>query len=305
MKRTVFIYMFLFVSSILFAQSEQIISEAVDQKRIERIDSLLDDLFLSDADVEQLIGSQGVLHYLYARSVYNTRTYFAGREIGQNQWNIGSQLFYLNSKGMFLGLSGVYYSQLDPGYRTTVFLAGYSNSISKNNFLRYRMSYEKYFFHNTDPDFVPIYKQGLNAGITAKYKVVGLRADGSLNFGDYDPGKSLSVDLFGDFVLYQKGKRNKIKFKPEISLNYGLDYAEIMLDQSLIDPETGVEYSSYYKDVFGLMNVQVQLPLSFTYKNFDMQLSYYYNMPKNFVNETVYPNSSFLQFSIGYFFLLK
>ena len=287
------------------AQSEEIITEAIDQKRIERIDSLLDDLFLTDAELQTLFDQKNNLHYLYIRSVFNKKTYFAGREIGVDQWNLGNQLFYLNSLGIFFGLSGVYYSQLDPGYNSTLFMAGYSNKIDKQNKLRFRVSYEKYFFHNTDPDFIPYYTKGLNAGLTIQNKHLGIRGDGSLNFGAYDTGKSVSVDFFGNFKLYKKGLRKSIKFKPELSLFYGIDYTEIMLDYSFINPTTGIEYTSYYEEGFGLMNVQLQLPLSFNFKNVDVQVSYYYNMPQSFMDNTEYDNTSFLQFSIGYFLKVK
>ena len=66
----------------------------------------------------------------------------------------------------------------------------------------------------------------------------------------------------------------------------------------------GLNIFSYYENRFGLMNIQFNLPLYLSYKNFDFQISYQYNVPQNFVDDINYPNPSTFQFSVGYFFHL-
>ncbi len=307
MKVIVFIVMFLtWLPVQLLGQTDKIISTVLDSEREARLDSLINDLFLNDLELKKLIevSNPWRLHYLYLRNSYSTRTIFAGREIGQNQINVGTQLFYINGSGLYLGLSGIWYNQLYPGYRTTVLTGGYSNNLFNIEALRVRLSYQRYFSHISDPLYEPLYKQGISSGFTLSNDHVGLRVDGSLNFGSYETGKSLSAGVYGDVVLYKNGARKKIKLRPELSVLYGIDYQEFALDESIIDPYTGIEYTSYYKDKFGLMNIQLNLPLYISYKNFDFQVSYQYNIPQNFVDDVKYPNISSFQFSVGYFFNL-
>nr|WP_319267386.1 hypothetical protein [uncultured Draconibacterium sp.] len=305
--KKLFIILILFVNSmaVSYAQTNEAVTTIMDDERTARLDSLINDLFIDDPELKSLLNTNPwKMHYLYFRSSFSTKTVASGREIGDDQINIGNQLFYLNGAGFYAGVSGVWYNQLDPGYRTTILMGGYSNKLFNWDPLRVRLSYLRYISHIDDPLYEPLYKQALSSGFTLSNKHVGLRLDGSLHFGDYETGKSLSADLYGNLVLYENGYRKKIRFRPEISVTYGIDYQEFMLDESFIDPITGYEYTSYYIDKFGLMDVQLELPIDFRYKNFDFELSYKYHMPQNFVDDVEHPNLSVFQFSVGYFFRL-
>ena len=292
------------LSTQVFGQTNNIVSTVLDTEREARLDSLINDIFLNDPQLKSLLSSSKPInmHYLYYRSSYSTSTIFAGREIGEDQINVGNQLYYLNGSGLYLGLSGYWYNQLDPGYRTTVLTAGYTNNLFNIKALRVRLSYQRYISHISDPLYQPLYKQGISSGLTLSNDKIGLRLDGGLNFGDFETGKSLSAGVYGNIQLYKKDARKKIKLRPEVYVLYGIDYQEFMLDESLIDPYTGIEYTSYYQDKFGLMNIQFNLPLYINYKNFDFQINYQYNIPQNFVDDIKYPNLSAFQFSVGYFF---
>jgi hypothetical protein len=85
-------------------------------------------------------------------------------------------------------------------------------------------------------------------------------------------------------------------------LYFGTESAEFQLNEILIDPDTNTEYSVYYKDVWGLMNVQLQLPLSLSLKNFDIEAAWIYNIPQTMGNSQTYPENSFFRISIGYIF---
>lgn len=307
MKEIVYILVILaWLPTQLYGQTNRIVSTVLDTEREAKLDSLINDIFLYDTELKSLMsgGNQFNMHYFYYRSSYSTKTIFAGREIGENQINVGNQLFYLNGSGLYLGLSGFWYNQLDPGYRTTVLTGGYSNNLFKIDALRIRVSYQRYISHISEPYYEPLYKQGISSGFSLSNDNIGIRLDGSLNFGSYETGKSLSAGIYGNIFLYKNGARKKIKLRPEVSVLYGIDYQEFMLDESLIDPITGNEYTSYYEDKFGLMNIQFNLPVYFSYKNFDFQLNYQYNIPQNFVDENKYSNLSAFQFSVGYFFRL-
>ena len=119
---------------------------------------------------------------------------------------------------------------------------GYSNNLFKIKTFRIRLSYQHYISHLSDPLYEPLYKQGISSGFSFSNDKIGLRLDGSLNFGSFETGKSLSAGLYGNILLYKNSARKKIKLRPEVSVLYGIDYQEFMLDESLVDPYTGIEY---------------------------------------------------------------
>ena len=200
-------------------------------------------------------------------------------------------------------MSGAWYSQLDPGYRTTVFSLGFSKALKKHKFFRYRLSYDYYLFNSGDVDYDPLYTSGANAGITLKSNSLGTRFNASFLLGK-EVGTQLSWDFYGKIKLIKLGTYDNVSFDPEVSLYFGSEAVEFQLNEVLIDPETNMGYSSYYEDVFGLMNVQIELPLSVVYKSFDIEASWVHNFPQSMDDQIGYLESSFFRFSLGYFFNL-
>ena len=296
---TFILFTFLFSSISLAQETDQITDRFEDA----RIDSLFNDLFYGDDGFFQVPTLKKNYELIYFRTNYDSRTFFAGREIGEQQYNLSSQLYYLHSRGIFLGMSGAWYSQLDPGYRTTVFSLGFSKALKKHKFFRYRLSYDYYLFNSGDVDYDPLYTSGANAGITLKSSSLGTRFNASFLLGK-EVGTQLSWDLYGKIKLIKLGTYDNISFDPELSLYFGSEAVEFQLNEVLIDPETNLEYSSYYEDVFGLMNVQIELPLSVVYKSFDIEASWVHNFPQSMDDQIGYLESSFFRFSLGYFFNL-
>jgi hypothetical protein len=292
--------LFIFLTVHTAAQKPDI----TDRFREARIDSLLEDLFFSDDELGKLLLPQKNYQFLYARTSYDSRTFFAGREIGADQYNLTGQLFYLNTNGLFAGVSGAWYSQLDPGYRTTVLTLGFSKDLKKMNFIRYRISYDYFLYNNGNSDFDPLFTSSATTGLTLKSKSLGTRVNSTFLLG-----KEISTQLSWDFYAYLNLIRfstySKLQLKPQALLYFGTESAEFQLNEILIDPDTNTEYSVYYKDVWGLMNVQLQLPLSLSLKNFDIEAAWIYNIPQTMGNSQTYPENSFFRISIGYIFNLS
>lgn len=288
-----------FFSSHVYAQ--KITTDIQDEVRQTRIDSLFNDLFFGDDYFFQASQQDVTYQLFYLRSNFDSKTFFAGREIGMDQHNMTGQLYYLHSNGIFVGVSGAWYSQLDPGYRTTVLSLGYSKSLKNKKFFRYRFSYDYYLFNSGDIDFDPLYTSSINVGTTLKSETLGTRFDVSFLLGK-EIGKQLSWDFYGKIKLLQLGIYDRISLEPEASLYFGSETVEYQFSEVIIGE--GEEYYSFYKDVFGLMNIQMELPLNIYFKNFDLEAAWIYNFPKTMDDGLKYEESSFFRVSLGYFFQL-
>ncbi len=300
MKRLIiFLILTVFFIANLNAQKNEI----TDKLREARIDSLIDVIVFDDLETSTSPKLKKNYQFIYFRTNYNSKTFFAGREIGDQQYNLSGQLYYLHSKGIYAGVSGAWYSQLDPGYRTTVLTLGYGHGLKKLNFFRYRFSYDYFLFNNNDPNFKPLYNSGINTGITLKTKNTGTRGSVSLLLGK-EIGTQITWDLYSYINLIKLGTYDRIRFEPELSFYFGSESVEYQLNEVIIDPVTNTEYSSYYKDVFGLLNIQFELPISINYKNFDFEAAWIYNMPRTQNKDLTYPDNSFFRISLGYIFKL-
>lgn len=294
-KKVKILLLALFISVQLYAQRTDI----MDKDRIARVDSLLDDILFENEDIYSLLEKDQTFQFLYFATNYSNRTFYAGRENGDYQSNLSGQIYYMNSAGFFAGLSGSWYSQLDPNYRSTILTVGYGQGIKNKPFFRYRLSADYFIFHVNDPEFEPIYNSSINAGITLKSKFLGTRFDGSLLVGQ-EVGKQFTWNNYAYLYLLRFGKYNYLRLEPEVSLFLGSEAAEFLLNEAYVDQTTNLEVDTYYKDVFTLLNTQLRLPLSLNWKNFDMQLSYIYNIPRTIGDSESYANTSYFRVSLGY-----
>ena len=298
MKKITAIVFFVITAFSLSAQNQKIPDKLYEA----RLDSLVEDLIFGDDELRSLFGLKDNFHFLYMRTGYDSRTFYAGREIGDQMYNMSGQLYYFHSTGLFAGVTGAWYGQLDPAYRITVFNLGYSQGLKKKKFFRYRASFDYLMYHNTEPDFDPTYTSGLNFGTTFKVKPFGARLDASFLLGK-EVGTNFSADLFSQITLVKLNKYNKIRFEPELSFYFGSETAEYernnMLDDVVSEP-----VDTYYQDVFGLMNIQLDLPILLTFKGLDMEFSWTHHFPHSLDPGLAYPRNSFFNLSIGYIFNL-
>ena len=98
----------------------------------EEIDSLIEELFFSQQDLGELL-NENKISLIYSSINYNSNTFYSGRSIGVNQFNLSPQILYLNSNGLTIGLSGIYLDQFESPWDLTTISIGYSKWINKKN----------------------------------------------------------------------------------------------------------------------------------------------------------------------------
>jgi len=273
----------------------------------DKIDAILDSMFFNtdDENLLMLAEMNRNHNFIFSRIGYDSRTVYAGREIGTDQYNLTGQLFYLNSIGLHLGVSGAWYSQMDPSYRSTIVSAGYSNGLKKIKGLRYRVSYNRFFYNSDTSNFEPVYTGSANVGITLKAKSFGTRFDYSLLKGK-EYGSQASADLFGKFTLFKIGKNTKFRVLPEVSFYFGSETVEYERYSYLADGMQSPGGNDYiYKDRFGLMNTQLSLPLEISIGDFNIEIAYIYNINRSLDTDYTFDNVSMVSISAGYFFMIN
>ncbi len=279
------------------------------------VDEILDDLFLEDEEVEnnseedlllllleeekeldQLISGGTKFKFLYFSVDYNSDTYFSGRDIGIDQYNLRPQITYMNSKGFYSSISGIYYSQFDPNWDFTSVSLGYGKSIGKKKQIRLTANYSRYFYsQGVENPFKNAI--GLGVGIKNKKRNLGTRLSLTTSFGD-ETSYQLSSTNFARFKIF-KNKTTSLYFRPMINITMGNQIYFRESGTVLIDNEEFVDYEEI--DTFSLINTQINFPLQLNYKDFDFELGYNYNVPHNISQSSfTYKNTGFFNFSVGY-----
>ncbi|MGV8947402.1 MAG: hypothetical protein ACOH1N_13300 [Lutibacter sp.] len=282
-----YLTLLIWISSLAFAYSQEITKE-------KEIDDLIDELFMEDEVIDELTASLKNFQFLYISATYNSDTYFSGRDIGIDQYNITPQITYVNSNGIFASLSGIYYSEFVPKWDVTVATVGFGKNIGKKKLFKYAVSYSKYFYTE---DLNNIYTNTFNVGlgIRNKKRNIGTQLSGSYLFGK-DQSFEIASRSFVDFNLLKRPHSN-LKFKPQLNIIAGKQTIEL----ARIVNQSGQLSTEYVQnDVFDLINTQINLPFLYSTNSFDFEAGYNINFPNAIGNESNLKNTGFFNFSIGY-----
>lgn len=257
-------------------------------------DEIIDNLLGDDIDVDQFLESIASFQFLYFSVDYNNKTYFSGRDIGTDQFNINPQITYIHSNGFFVGVNGVYYSEFTPNWDYTSVTVGYGQSFGKSKTYKWTSSYARYFYSaGVDNPFTNAISFGLEA--TNKKKTLGTELSATYLFGD-DTSFQVISSSYGVVNLF-KAKEYQLRLRPE--LNIVVAQQTIQLAQTFTI--RGRKFTRYIQNNdFGLINTQLQIPLQLNVGDFDFELGYVVNFPSALEGETGLEITNNINFSISY-----
>jgi hypothetical protein len=266
----------------------------------DRVDTLLFEVFGNSKSLSNLYGQSQAGSYLYSGIICDSRTLSAGRELGNKMYTINGSLYWLHSGGFYLGASGSWYSELDPGYNSTVVTAGIRKSLGRKKNLSLGVSYSRYFFNVSDSTEI-VFNNNVGTGLTLRNSWIGCHLWFNALFGK-EFGMNLSPDIFANITLARFGSSGRLFLAPEISLFLGSETIEYQSEGSIVDPGNSGIYTS---DKYGLLNTQASMQVCVYAGNFDVELGYSWNFPTTQVQSMSYPMTSYFSFSVGYLLPLR
>jgi hypothetical protein len=256
------------------------------------IDQYIDELLLEEQSLDELLASFINFHFLYISVNYNSDTYFSGRDIDIDQYNISPQITYMHSKGFYASLSGIYYSEFIPKWDVTTATIGYGKSFGKDKIWRYYTSLSGYLYSENNID--GLYNGNISAGfgIQNKNRTLGTVISGSYYLGN-DAAYQIVSRTYANLKLL-KTKKHHLKFRPQLSIYTGTQIVDVLSDTTL--QETIISQNN----VFGLINTQINFPIQYNTNSFDFELGYNLNFPSEIGDETDLKNTSFFNIGISY-----
>lgn len=288
MKKRIILLLCLSVFSVSFSQEPT--------KKESKTDALIDDLLNQDEIIDDFLAMYSKYQFLYLTVNYNNDTYFSGRDIGIDQYNMSPRITYFHYSGLYGSLSGLYYSEFDPKWDLATASIGYGKNFGKKKTYRYSVSYSKYFYNNS---FDNLFTNDITATFSIKNKkrTLGTSLSGSYLFGE-DQSFQIASSSFVSFNLF-KTTKSKLDFKPQLNLVAGKQTVELARTYLRLG-QIVTEYTQ--NDVFSLINTQVSFPLEFSYNSFDLGVGYTINFPTPIGDETNLKNTNFFNVSLSYLF---
>ncbi len=265
----------------------------------DRLDSLINEVLGNDREMMRFLNPSSSYCYLYSGIISDSKTFYAGREIGDNMYSMNGSIYFFHSKGFYIGASGLWYSQLDPGYKTTIVSAGLYKALNKKKSIALRTSYSRYFYTTGDYEADNVFNNNLGISISIRNSWIGTRHSFNFLFGQ-DFGMNFSPDVFLRIPVARFGKHNRIRIEPEATLFFGSEYVEYTVTDNLNSQQAGTPLSSTTNEDYGLLNTQFYLPVCIYLGDFDIELGFSANIPHSQDKTVDYPVSSFFSVSLGY-----
>ncbi len=243
-------------------------------------------------DLLSLLTEERHYHIFYLNGAYQNRTYFTGRDIGVDQYNV-SLLTAYHYRGFTASAGALIYSEFEPHWNLTQLSLGYRRQLFRNLPLEAGISYGRYCFHDTDDSLTVMYPNSLALNLSYAAPHWGLMLDPVIFFGDSSTAQ-ISTSVFGDLPLLRLKGGSRFKLKPRISMIFGNEPSAYTALPGTLTP--------LVSESFGLLNTEIVIPLLWYRGNLDVSAGFHYNIPHAPGGDTEYEPTSFISLSAGYIF---
>tara|TARA_B110000261_G_scaffold125502_1_gene140153 strand:- start:134 stop:1039 length:906 start_codon:yes stop_codon:yes gene_type:complete len=269
------------------------------EDNLDDIDGLLDELFFNDQQfLDELIESDFSYNFIYTSVSYNNNTYFSGRDVGTNQFNIIPQVSYYHSSGFNASISGIYYQEFSPNWDFTSLSLGYFNTLGEQKMFVYNLGYTKYFYTDGYDGFTN--SIDLSFGVRNKKRNFGTTISASYVFGT-DESYQVVSNTFVNFTL-KRISNFAVRLRP--AFNFIIAKQSLATEKIIfIDHQRILETVNF--NIFDILNTQINIPISVSTKSWDFEFGYHLNFPNAVLKEKNLPTTSFFSLSLGYLFDLQ
>lgn len=217
-------------------------------------------------------------------SAFNSRVLSAGRDYGQTQIGVFPSVFYNHSGGLNVGLSGSILGDSTLQYTQSNLSVGFEGSL--NNVWRYSLSFSHTFFH---PQAEGLLADGLGVSTDLSFGAFNVGTSFMAMLGAEENGYRLNLFASGYWALGQRGFLSQCAFSPSLSGLFGTENIPFFtLPLTQFERATGTRWADRKKNtptpaprsrkegnlqVFGLMSINLALPLYYTVNDWSFSLS--------------------------------
>ncbi len=230
-------------------------------------------------------------HLVYVKAGYESNSYFSGRDVGLDQYNVALQAAY-HFKGFTATAAGIIYPDLVPRWNISFLSAGYRLPLSLP--LDIDLAYDRYIFHTPVDSLKGSFPNGFRLGLSHQKPAWGLIAGYTLLAGE---GFFSQANVGGHLMLtlFRWGRSGALRFQPRVDLLFGNEMVALAL-------VPGGDPTPDYTYAFGLLNTTFTVPLNFYWGDLDVALAWQLNLPRSLDAEAVYTPTHLISFSLGYAF---
>jgi len=214
-------------------------------------------------------------------TTFNSRVLSAGRDYGSAQFGIFPGVFYNHPSGLYAGLSGSIFGDSSLTYSQSNLSLGFGGAFTPN--WHYGLSFAHTFFHPTEEGLL---SNGVGASTDLSFGAFNLGTSFTAMLGE-ENGYRLNFFGSGYWALGQTGWASNLAFAPSLSTLFGTENIPFYtLPLTQFERATGTRWldrlknntpprprQEQSKNVFGLMSINLALPLYYYAGNWTFSLS--------------------------------
>lgn len=223
---------------------------------------------------------------LAVRVSYNSNILSAGRTLGIENFGLSPGILYFHRSGLYADVSAFWSKDFDPSYYLTIASVGYMRDFSKH--FSVMGGYDKYFYNMGDEVYIP-YSNTLSVTPILEFRPVSVSANYSFYFGEQFAHRLMpGITVTAERKKVWKLKRIAVSpsffalWGNEIvtTIEYDLPATRAERLRNLEEYHVPYKMTITEKEVFGIMNYAISIPLNISYKKWAFGFTYIYNIPK-------------------------
>jgi hypothetical protein len=243
---------------------------------------------------------------------FSSRALSAGRDFGVNQYSLMPSISYYHKSGLHAGIAANLLSDAEPKYNLTTAAIGFSDTITA------KWSYDIYYVRNFfNPDTAGLIQNSANVSISFLPEYFNSFLQYSYLFGDE---KAHRIIAAGNAYLSKDCRRviDNISFTPGAAFTFGTANVPFnTFTSAQFKTGSGLSWQQWKAQrlsrrfglttgkenlKFGLMNIDLSVPVSISIKNFQIGLNYTYAIPQSLSEETgsQIQSTGYFGISLGY-----
>jgi len=288
----------------------------------QNLDSLLAVLESHQDDEEWLaiLSGEANYHLFYVSLDYANNSYFAGRDVGLDQFTGSAQVTY-SYKQFSASVAAVMYEAFNPPLQTIA--ATFNYRLPLRIPVNIDINYGRYFFPEGVDSLTGLYPNSLELGLSHHAKFWGASVDASLLAGLEGIAPQIMTSVYGNFKIFTWNKKNNISIRPELGYYFGSELTALSTAPGTIFAKStdngngpgpgngqgdgqgdgsGQTPLPEYVTAFGLLNSELNIYLNVALGDLDMTLAVQNNRPRSVDAEIAYLPTSLISFSAGYAF---
>ena len=254
---------------------------------------VLNDLFAQDSlDIQMGLFAEKT-HVLYLHLNFDEQAYFSGRNFGIDQHSWQPNLTYMHGKHWFFNTNAAYYSGLDPNWDVLGFSTGYFTALGKSKKWSLSALYNRLFFGENEVE--EWNRNRIASSLSYRLKSLKFRLGVGWLFGG-ENSVYISQSSHWKIPLVKHKK-----FSCTINPSLRWLWSEQQFTEEVVSGRLGRRITEIEQEVFDLINVAVEIPLSVEFGVWDLNLNYQMNFPRALPNEESLENTQFFSVGLGYF----